>query len=94
LAAFPFGGHPTLDEYVAWAREHGCKSSSGILSDEDGRVHSLTRIVSRAGNWVTVTGLKGTDRLVPTMIGYLDRRLGMRSPWFSVDDPDLDPSRE
>ena len=31
--AFPFGGHPTFGEYLAWARERGCVVHSGI----DGR---------------------------------------------------------
>lgn len=86
MAAFPFGGHPTLADYIAWAREDGCRAQSGVSSDEDGMVHTLTRIVSDDCRHVVVVGVDQTERLAPTMVAYLDRRLGLQSPFSSLDE--------
>lgn len=84
--AFPFGGHPTLAMYIAWAREkHGCKALSGFAADADGQTHTVTQITTTDGKSVVVVGTKQTEHLAPTMVGYLDRRLGLNSPWFSID---------
>jgi hypothetical protein len=54
--------------------------------DSRGQTHSLTRIVGPNGKSVIVPGVKQTDRLGPTTVSYLDRRLGLQSPWFSIPD--------
>lgn len=89
--AHPFGGHPTLASYIEWARAQGCIARSGIRSDEDGRVHTLTQLL-RADKkaWVTVVGLRHDEHLAPTMVGYLDRRLGLTSPFAAMPGPDPD----
>jgi hypothetical protein len=38
-------------------------------------------IVASSGKRVIVAGTMPNDRLVPTTIGLLDRRLGLISPW-------------
>lgn len=84
--AHPFGGHPTLARYMWWAKEeHGCKAESGYAQDPDGKTHLVTKISTPQGNAVVVVGVKQSEFLVPTMVGYLDRRLGINSPWFSID---------
>lgn len=90
--AFPFGGHPRLADYIGQARkDHGATAKSGSAADDSGKSHSVTRIEVPSGKSVVVVGIKQTERLVPSQIGYLDRRLGITSPWFSVDDPTMDP---
>jgi hypothetical protein len=92
VAAFPFGGHPTLAAYIDWARQQGSRARSGVKSDEDGMVHSLTQIIcDNTRKWVTVVGIQQNEHLVATMIGYLDRRLGLKSPFAAIDDPSMDP---
>jgi hypothetical protein len=86
MAAAPFGGHPTFGKYLAWASEQGCKAQSGFRVDSRGRTHSLTKIVAKSGKSVVVPGVSQTERLEPTMISYLDRRLGLASPWFSLPE--------
>jgi hypothetical protein len=90
VPAHPFGGHPTLARYIEWARENHCDCQSGYGTDEDGRTQPLIRIVAPSKKWVILTGVRQTDYLVPSIVGYLDRRLGLVSPFFSVDDPTLD----
>lgn len=89
--AAPFGGHPTLARYIEWARGEGCTAQSGIRSDEEGRVQSLTRIVTAdKKKWVIVVGVGHQEHLAPTMVGYLDRRLGLTSPFASMPGMDAD----
>lgn len=88
--AYPFGGHPTLASYIDWARTKGCSAQNGVVSDEDGRVHTLTRIKGPAGKWATLAGISHHERLVPSMVAYLDRRLGITSPFPSLGDGEDD----
>ncbi len=46
----------------------------------------LTRIVSPNGHHVIVAGVGQDERLVPTHVAYLDRRLSMKSPWSYPED--------
>ncbi len=49
--AFPFGGHPTVSQYITWAVEEAkCKVKSGIVQDESGRPHSVTQLVAESGS--------------------------------------------
>lgn len=85
MAAHPFGGHPTLGQYLVWARQEGCTVQSGVGSDLDGRPHTLTKIETPTGRHVIIVGAQ-TERLVPTMVSYLNRRLGLKAPWFALPD--------
>jgi hypothetical protein len=92
--AFPFGGHPSFAQYIQWAVEQEkCEVRSGIVNDEKGRPHSVTQIIAPSKKWVTVVGTQHSEYLVPTMIAYLDRRLGIKSPFFSLDFPEMDPDQ-
>lgn len=84
--AYPFGGHPTLADYIGFAREQGFEAKSGYAQDRTGKTHTSTRIFKNGGPSVVVVGVSQTDYLVPTQVGNLDRRLKLDSPWFGVDD--------
>jgi hypothetical protein len=90
--AFPFGGHPTLAAYIDWARtEHNFRAQSGYGQDRRGKTHTVTKIYKDGGPSVVVVGIAQNDRLAPSQVGNLDRRLGLNSPWFSVDaGPEMD----
>jgi hypothetical protein len=79
--AFPFGDHPTFAEYIAWARTQRCTVAHGVDTRQS---IPVTRITAPSGKWVSEAGTLPNDRLTPTTIGRLDRRLGLVSPWFSV----------
>lgn len=88
--AYPFGGHPTFAQYLGWAKGQGCEIKQGIIIDDDGRPYDLTLITSPSGRHYIDTVTQHNDRLLPTTIARLDRRLGLKSPRFSVDIEDDD----
>ena len=87
----PFGGHPTFAQYLQWTKEEeGCTIQTGVRTIRDGQMVSLTIIQHPNGNHVMEPGTSQHDYLVPTQIAYLDRRLGIASPFFSIDDSGRD----
>jgi hypothetical protein len=85
MSAFPFGGRPQLGTYIDWLRtNHNGTAQSGYAVGHTGASHVLTRLSLPTGKSVVVVGLNQNEYLVPSMVGYLDRRLGLKSPWFSV----------
>jgi predicted PhzF superfamily epimerase YddE/YHI9 len=87
--AYPFGGHPTIAAYVLWARDtHGFRAQTIAATDENGKSHTVVRISKDGGPSVVVpTNAAQSERLTPSMLGYLDRRLGLVCPWFTVEAP-------
>ncbi len=83
--AFPFGDSPTLGQYVNWAEGVGCTVRSGFSTDKRGGMHTVTRIETPNGRHVLVVGVEQTEFMVPTQVGYCDRRLGLKSPFFALD---------
>lgn len=86
--AHPFGGLITFAQYQHWARSQGCTVSSGVNTALS---ITVTRIEAPSGKWVIEAGTQHNEYLAPSTIGRFDRRLGLTSPFFSVDDPTLDP---
>lgn len=81
--ALPFGNHPTFGQYLLWARDQGCTVRWGV---NQGTGQSVTRIVPPDGKrWVIESGMPQSEYLTPTTIARFDRRLGLKSPWFSID---------
>jgi hypothetical protein len=90
--AVPFGGHPTLAQYIGWANSVGCIVRYGTTVASDGRPSRVVLIESPDGTrWVPIVEMLDSEYLVPTTIARFDRRLGLKSPFFAID-PD-DPSR-
>lgn len=83
--SFPFGGHPNFASYIFWLKEnHQGTAQSGYTTDRKGKSHALTKLSLPSGASVVVVGVTQGEFLAPSMVGYLDRRLGVKSPWFSV----------
>jgi hypothetical protein len=83
--AHPFGGHPNLATYIVWLRDtHQGTAQSGYSTDQKGKSHALTKLSLPSGASVVVVGVSQSENLAPSVVGYLDRRLGVKSPWFSV----------
>ena len=81
--AYPFGGHPTFADYQKWAMQMGCQQPN-ILMQQDGRFVTSVTIVAPDGRRATVFDTAATDRLTPSMVAHLDRRLGLSSPFAKV----------
>ena len=86
MVSFPFGGHPLFAQYIAWAKSVGCEVQSGYVTGPAGGAHSITRIVSPDGKKWVIEATDQKEYLTPTTISRLDRRLGLTSPFFSIDD--------
>jgi len=77
-------GHPQSGAYIDWFRtNHNGTARSGYAVDHTGASHLLTRLSLPSGKSVVVVGVNQNDYLAPSMVGYLVRRLGVESPWFS-----------
>jgi hypothetical protein len=90
--SFPFGGHPTFGAYMLWVHQtHGFQCQTGVSQDGMGKSHSFVKIYKDGGPSVVVVGVSQKEHLEASKVGYLNRRLGVVAPWFSVDAPELDP---
>jgi hypothetical protein len=85
--AFPFGGHPPLRRYLEWARENGCTAEVKL------RTHALTgqpyralEIINPAGGRVVLVNPDENEHLAPSMVTYLNRRLGVKSPFPAMPE--------
>lgn len=68
----PFGGHPTLGKYMAWASNEGMLCQTGPLS---------VIIKNPNGGHVIIPHAKQAEHLAPSTVAYYDRRLGVDSPF-------------
>jgi hypothetical protein len=85
MPAAPFGQHPTFGEYLQWAQNvEKCTVHVLRRSTLDGNLETRTMIEAPSGRYAIERGTEQNDRLSPTTVGRLDRRLGLKSPFPSV----------
>ena len=82
--AYPFGQSPTLKEYIGWCNQQGCTTRSGVKNTIN-RLIQLHTLESKAGRHVVIP-MDMTERLIPRMVAYLDRRLGLDLPFPKIGD--------
>ena len=87
--AFPFGGHPRFQEYIAWAVGEGCICNTGV-GHVGGKMHTFTILENPVNGKHTIESIPNEEFLAPTKVGALDRRLGLDSPFTKRDIPDFD----
>ena len=87
MAAVPFGGGTSFAEYLDWARKQGCTVEFGVLYADDGRSAAFVRINAPSGRWAIEAGVDQDEYIMPTTVNRLDRRLGLKSPFFSLPGP-------
>jgi hypothetical protein len=87
VPAYPFGGHPTFGHYIHWALSAGCQVQSGYTADDAGRPHAITKITSPDGSRWVIEAADQREHLPPTTIARLDRRLGLKSPFETLENP-------
>ena len=74
--AHPFGGSPTQNEYLQWAYSHGCRSKSGYRTNPDGKICAILSLQMPGGKRMVVPAMLASERLSPTQVSNMDRRLG------------------
>jgi hypothetical protein len=87
--AAPFGGPLTLGAYVRWAQQQGCTIRRSAVLDDKGDALAVV-MISNGDRWVTEIGTQLDEYIVPTTVARFDRRLGLKSPFLSIDAPDTD----
>ena len=63
--------------------KHGCECQTGYGADEEGQVHSTGAIRNPINNRAVVAVGAQDEFLAPSDIAYFDRRLGIKTRWFS-----------
>lgn len=78
--ASPFGGHPTLQQYLSWLRQnrftYQTGYSHGLFEDVD-----IFVISNPAGKKVLTIAGELDEYLSPMEVTRFDRRLGVNSPF-------------
>jgi len=75
--SFPFGS-TAFGTYLAWATSVGCECNNGYNSFTN---TTCWRITAPSGRRVVVVDMEQSERLTTSMLNYLDRRLGLTSPF-------------
>lgn len=79
--AGPFGGHPTLQEYLNWLRQQGFGYKTGYADLED-RSILLISVQNSDGEDVYIIGDRVMEeRLAPREVTYYDSIFGVNSPF-------------
>jgi len=87
---YPFGGHPTLREYIGWCNQQGCTTHSELRSS-GGQMCAMQILVAKKKRHLIISGMLMSERLTPTMVAHFDRRLGLNSPFPKVGDGSYRP---
>jgi hypothetical protein len=78
----PFGGHPPLRRFLEWAQENGCTVELKLRTHTaSGRPYRSLEMVGPAGGRAIVVNPDLDEHLAPSMVSYLQRRLGVKSPF-------------
>jgi hypothetical protein len=79
----PFAPSPKFRDYVEWARINaGCTIKEGTRG-----LKSIVRIEAPSGRAVHQIGVADNETLSHSLVAYLDRRLGIDSPFPKTPDP-------
>lgn len=80
--ASPFGGHPKLKRFADWLVSVGCKAEVKVRNHSiTGQPYEVLELVSPSGSSVVVADPDMDEHLSPSMVSYLQRRLGVKSPF-------------
>lgn len=84
----PFGNHPTVLDVAEWAARNGCKVEVKARSHAiTGQPYNSFEIVSPKGGHVALTNPNTKERLEPSMVAYIQRRLGLKTPFAATPEP-------
>ena len=85
--AVPFGGHPTISDIVEWARASGCTVETKVRQHAiTGQPYESTEISNPKGGNVVLADPGHGERLEPSMVAYIQRRLGLRSHFAATPE--------
>ena len=77
MSAHPFQQGAPLDEYCEWLIGKG-----GSVEKGENEWGSFKRLIApNETDWVIVAETEPDEALMPSVVDYLDSRLGISSPW-------------
>lgn len=83
----PFGGHPTLQSFVEWVTDNGCTVEVKVRARKrDGLPYRVLEVTSETSR-VAIVDPNMNERLAPSEIAYLQRRLGIKTPFAATPEP-------
>jgi hypothetical protein len=84
----PFGGHPTLERFVEWAKTSaGCKTEIKVRTRQpSGQPYQVLEITNPAGGRVVVVDPEMGEHLAPSTVAYYQRRLAIKSPFAATPE--------
>lgn len=82
----PFGGHPRLRDFVEWAtRDGGCTGQVKTRAhSQTGQPYQSLELTAPSGAQVALADPDLDERLAPSQVTYLNRRLGLKSPFPGI----------
>ena len=83
--SFPFGPHPTVEQFIEFAQSVGCAVSTAF-QQEDGPPIQVIEISNPNNGRVCIVDMDLKERLAPSMVTYFQRRLGIKSGFPSAPE--------
>ena len=81
--AVPFDKFPSLRTYLEWVR----KEAGGDYKEGHYGTTRMYKIIGPSGRFAMIAEMPDGEGLTPTMVGNLDRRLGVVSPFPKAPEP-------
>jgi hypothetical protein len=79
--AHPFGGHPSLVEFLDFAVSQGCVTQKVVRATARGRTYVALVVTNPLGGTLTIPNPQFEERLSPSMVSQYHRRLGIKTPF-------------
>ena len=76
---FPFGGHPTLQDFLSSAIHEGCQVVIVTRTRSTGQPYNSLEITAPSGAQLAIPSPKMNEHLVPNTVGRYQRRLGIKT---------------
>jgi hypothetical protein len=84
------GDPPTLRELIKRFCDLGCveRYLSGEMVTEDGVFRVRYLLNPQTGGFIVISDLEDDEIVMPSVVGGMERRLGIRSGYPSIEPPD------
>ncbi len=79
MPTHPFGKHPTPEEFIRYAKKHGCREAESVRYDiHEGKATNVRTLIGVSGLATSVSPEHEEDEyLLPRRVESLCRRLGI-----------------
>lgn len=85
--SYPFGGHPTLGDFLSWLEQEGCTVATNVRTSSKGRGYTSIEISSSTGSRLAIVDVPQDERLAPSTVSHYLRRLGIKKTYGQSGQP-------